>query len=82
MEPWMKQLEDRISARVNGHELVHYKTVILPRIVADFYKQLSAAGVNIPVNEEYCMEDGSMVIVLKGIKDNAGKCRIVSVDIK
>ena len=78
MEPWMIKLTEEIKAAVGDKKLPHYQTVILPQIIADFHGMLNKASVNDRVEEEYCMEDGSMKILLCGTKDKTGKCSITS----
>ena len=78
----MIKLSEEIKAAVGEKKLPHYQTVILPQIIADFHGMLKKSSANDQVEEEYCMEDGSMKILLRGTKDKAGKCSIISAAVK
>ena len=72
MEAWMQELTEQIEKKVGKKKLPHYQTVILPQIMADFYKMLKEAQNGKHVREEYRIEDGSMTIILEGNRDRSG----------
>ncbi|MCR5357046.1 MAG: hypothetical protein K6E63_06550 [Lachnospiraceae bacterium] len=72
MEHWMQKLTDQLEKKVGNQKLLHYQTVILPQITADFYNMLKKAPIGELVREEYRMEDASMTIILEGKRDHSG----------
>ncbi len=72
MEYWMKKLTEQIEKKTGKQKLLHYQTVILPQIMADFYNMLKKAPLGELVSEEYRMEDASMTIILEGKRDHSG----------
>ena len=82
MEPWMIKLKNEIRKVVGEDRADHYETVILPNIVMDFYKMLQGSKADSFVSEEYRMEDNSMKIVLCGLKDSKGQCKVTRSEIK
>lgn len=78
----MINLKNEIRIAVGKDKADHYETVILPNIVMDFYKMLQGSKINSPVSEEYRMEDGSMKIMLSGIKDGRGQCKVTRSEIR
>ncbi len=76
METWMKELLENIEKNVGKEKIAHYQTVILPQILMDFNKLLENAPKNRLISEEYRMEDGSLTILLSGIKDNKDRCLV------
>lgn len=81
MEPWMQKLISDIRDAVGDDKAVHYETVILPNIVMDFYGMLQKSKSGEIVSEEYQMEDKSMKVMLKGIKDSKGKLKVTTAEI-
>lgn len=81
MEPWMLKLINDIRDAVGDEKATHYETVILPNIVMDFYGMLKRSKSGEIVSEEYQMEDKSMKVILKGMKDNKGKFRVTTAEI-
>ncbi len=43
-------------------------TTVMPGILADFERMLSSAGDGEEISEEYCLEDGKGIIVVRGIR--------------
>ena len=82
MDPWMIKLKNEIRNVVGEKKADHYETVILPNIVVDFYNMLRGSEADSPVSEEYRMEDNSFKIVLYGMKDNKGQCKVTRSEIK
>ena len=72
MEPWMQEVTGKIEKKVGKQALLHYQTVILPQITADFYKMLKDAPIGKSVREEYRMEDASMIMILEGKRERNG----------
>ena len=58
----------------------HLINVIFPGILMDFHKMLTKSAEGKEVSEEYRLDDGSMSILLSGIKEK-GIARITSADI-
>ena len=77
----MQKLISEIRDAVGDGKAAHYETVILPNIVMDFFGMLQRSDAGLPVSEEYCMEDGSMKIMLSGTKDSKGKCKVTKAEI-
>ncbi len=72
METWMQELIKQIENRAGAERAVHYQTVILPQIIADFYGMLKDTPIGKPVREDYRMEDASMTIILEGERKRSG----------
>ncbi|MCR5000448.1 MAG: hypothetical protein K6A71_01480 [Lachnospiraceae bacterium] len=72
METWMQELIIQIENRAGAERAAHYQTVILPQIIADFYRMLKDAPIGKPVREDYRMEDASMTIILEGERKRSG----------
>lgn len=72
MEPWMNILTGQIEKKIGKQGLLHYQTVILPQITADFFKMLKEAPLGKLIREEYRMEDASMTIILEGERNHSG----------
>ena len=76
MDLWMKKLTEEIERIVGTEKLSHYQVVVLPQILADFYKMLQDQPVGKKTSEQYRMEDGSMEIELKGEKLADGSVKV------
>ncbi len=74
----MQKLTEQIIDVAGKDKAIHYETVILPNIAMDFYGMLQKSQAGSAVSEEYMMEDNSMKIILSGIRDKKGKCRIIN----
>lgn len=72
MESWMQELLRQIEEKAGKEKTAHYQTVILPQIIADFYKMLNNAPVGELVREDYHMEDESMTIIFEGERKRSG----------
>ncbi|MBR4720092.1 MAG: hypothetical protein IKP31_07615 [Lachnospiraceae bacterium] len=77
----MKELINKIRMIAGDDKAAHYETVILPNIVMDFYGMIQRSATGSLVSEEYRMEDNSMKIILNGMKDNKGRCRVTKTEV-
>ncbi|MCR5283323.1 MAG: hypothetical protein K6E18_08125 [Lachnospiraceae bacterium] len=77
-ENWMKQLLTDIGRIAGAEKTSHYQVTVLPQILADFYKMLQGLQAGKEASEQYRMEDGSMEIRLRGIKQADGMVKITS----
>ena len=76
MEPWMKKLTEEIGRIAGVEKVSHYQVVVLPQILANFYKMLQKQTFGIAVREQYRMEDGSMTIELCGVRESNGNVKV------
>lgn len=76
MEAWMKQLMKDVESVAGPDKLSHFQVTVLPQILADFYKTLQAQSPGRTASEQYRMDDGSMEIELKGVKQADGNVKV------
>ena len=69
----LEEIKTKIAERYGEKKASHIITMIMPMILADFYKMLQAAKPNLPVKEEYYLDDNSSVIELMGYGCLPGK---------
>lgn len=72
MESWMQELIKQIENSTGAERAAHFQTVILPQIIADYYRMLKEAPIGKPIREDYRMEDASMTITLEGNRNRSG----------
>ena len=64
MDTLLSELKERYG-QAEGLRLFH---TVMPRIMGDFNKMLKKSAVGKTISEEYHIDDGTSVIVLKGCR--------------
>ncbi len=62
----LEAVREKLAIRYGEKRANHIVVMIMPMIIADFYKMLKAAKPNLPVKEEYHLDDDSGVIEMFG----------------
>ncbi len=62
----LEEVREKLADRIGEERANHITVMIMPMIIADFKKMLKAAKPNIPVKEEYYLDDNSSVIEMFG----------------
>ena len=70
---WQQQFTLLLTKYYVPAEAARASSVLLPAILGDFRKMLSAAPVGKALTESYSTEDGKTVITVKGRKMKTGK---------
>ena len=79
----LEAVRQKIAERYGDKRASYITTLLMPMILADFYKMLTAAKPNLPVKEEYHLDDNSSLIELLGYGVKPGqepKVASVSID--
>ena len=82
MEPWMQKLNKEIGDIVGEEQLSHYRIIVLPQILADFYKMLKDQPVNKIIKEQYRMENGKLEIEISGVKKADADIKVLDANVK
>ena len=79
----LEEVRQKIAERYGEKRANHIATLLMPMIISDFYKMLRDAKPNLPVKEEYHLDDNSSVIEMMGYGVKPGeepKVARVSID--
>lgn len=68
----MDNLLDQLQDKFGATEGLRMFNKVMPGIMGDFTKMLKATGVDKVISEEYRLDDGSGVIIVKGCRHADG----------
>ena len=78
----LEEVRIKIAERYGDARASHITTLLMPMILSDFYKMLTSAKPNLPIKEEYHLDDNSSVIELMGYGVRPGQTpKVASVSI-
>ncbi len=75
----LQMINETLAGKVAADRMPHLQTVVIPSILMDFYKMLDKSAPGKPVSEEYHLDDGSLSLIIKGVKE-AGVPQITAVE--
>ena len=79
----LEEVRAALAERFGEQRANHIAAMIMPMIISDFYKMLKAAKPNLPVKEQYYLDDNTSMIELTGYGPLPGrdpKIATVSID--
>ena len=72
MLQWMKELEDILGTKLNKKQADHFRSILLPNIIADLNSMTKSRRDGESFNETYNIDDGSLSLVFYARKERGG----------